>query len=476
MRGSSKWRGLRLSPGWRGPHFSTARHRIRSVIGIAALPLALWSLVSGRTGAYAAQWEGSAELLGQVRDVDIGTRAESPTNLYGALAADRIHHDTGGETYFRAERDWSRANTDADFYLGRAELGLRGLQFSLGRQAIETAGVGFWVADAGRLTFDRGVGWAVSVFGGQPRYFEPQPRLGSLSRDEQFFGASTHYRIGRSGIVGFSFVQLEREAHRIRQLSQLRFRHQFVGLRIRPDLYWLASYDTAERNVERLNAGASFLLHPRLFARMEAAYYKPEQRSAPALRLSQLERYADPIFSLFSASSLRQVRGGLQYYHGRHWSAYADAGLQQYEPRPGATETGYLASVGLLWLPGGDGLERVRAEYSLIDGPGGRGHHWRVYHENRVYERFVFRTKLEAATFDKVTNRSDTATSGRLGIGYLLRPNLLAEFHLEANHNPRFDHEFRVGLYLAYRWRYLPEEGWGGVFPEMERLRGGWAG
>lgn len=422
----------------------------------------------------AVDWQGQANLLGQVRDGDTSSRAESPVNLYGALSAQRIHHELGAETYFRLERDWARADTNTDFYLGQAELGIRGLQFSLGRQILEEAGAGFFIADAGRLSFDRGRGLAVSVFGGQPRYFEPQARSAVLSRDEQFVGASTRYRFSPDNSVALGFVQLQREGHRVRQRTSFQFRQRFRRLAWRPDVYALAAYDTAEQSLERISAGTGWILTARLFARAEATYYKPEQRS-PAV-LNGLDRYADPIFSLFSVSSLRQARAGLQYFLRRNLSAYADYAAQQYETVPGTRTTGHVATVGFLWYPGGDGLETVRAEYSVIDSVGGYVHYGRVYYENQVYLRVLFRSKFEMASFSQITHQSAVAASGRIGMGYLIRPGLLAEVSVEGNGNPRFDREFRLGAFLTYRWRYRPLDGWQGPDAGLERLPGGWAG
>lgn len=460
--------------GARASRWPALRWCVRTRMGRAALLslCGLWALFTG--SARAAQWDARLDTLGQVRDGDLSSRTESPVNLYGSLAGEGMHHGLGGETYFRIERDWSRAQTTSDFYLGRAEAAFAGLQFSLGRQTLEDLGAGFLVADAGRLTFDRGTGWAVSIFGGQPRYFEPQPRIGAVSRDEQLFGASARYRLGLSSSFGIGFLQLQREAHRIQQLAQMQFRHDFRSAPGRPDVYALAAYDTAEQALERVHLGALLLLHTRFFARLETSYYKPQARSGDGL--TGLERYSDPIFSLFSASSLGQVRGGLQYFYRRNVSAYADYSAQEYETLPGNRVTGHLGSVGLLWLPGGDGLETVRAEYAVIDGPGGRVHHWRLYHENQAYQRLLVRTKFDVAAFDKSTNREDLAASARFGIGYLLRPGLLAEVNLEVNHNPRFDEEIRAGVFLTYRWRYQPAFGWMELPAATGRLPGGWAG
>lgn len=449
------WSRLRL-----GHHFLVGAW----LAAAAGVPGTLWG----------ADWQGQADLVGQVRDGVTSSRTESPVNFYGALSAQRLPHDVGGETYFRLERDWAQAGTNSDFYLGQAQLGIHGLQFSLGRQMLDEVAAGFFVADAGRLSFDRGRAWAISIFGGQPRYFEPPARSTVLSRDEQFVGASARYRFGPRSSLALSFVQLQRDGHRVRQLTQFQFHHRFPSIGGRPDLYTLASYDSAEQNLERMSAGMGWIWTSRLFARTEVSYYKPEQRS-PAV-LFGLSRYADPIFSLFSVSSLRQARAGLQYFLRRNVSAYADYSALQYEPVVGERTTGHVATIGLLWHPGGDGFETVRAEYSVIDSLGGNVWHGRLYYENQVYRRILFRITFAVASFDKITRQSAVAASGRVGVGYLVRPGWLAEVSVEGNGNPRFEQEFRLGAFFTYRWRYGPLDGWRGMDAIGRHLPGGWAG
>jgi hypothetical protein len=130
----------------------------------------------------------------------------------------------------------------------------------------------------------------------------------------------------------------------------------------------------------------------------------------------------------------------------------------------------------MVWLPGGDGLELVRAEYYLVDSRGGNVNGGRLYYENRVYERIVLRSKVDVSYFQKASNQDDIAVSGRLGLGYVLAPGLLAEASIEANHNPRFDDEVRFGFFLTYNLRYRGDEGLQATDPSLRRMPGGGAG
>ncbi|MCX8071180.1 MAG: hypothetical protein N3C12_01830 [Candidatus Binatia bacterium] len=435
-----------------------------------------WAAVAGLWAAGASAADFSAGMTGnsQLREGFARDSTEAPTNLYGAILAPDLHHGVGGETYFRLARDWSRADSASDFYLGFARVPIRGIELSLGRQLIDEVPGAITVADAGRLRIDRGGPLAVSVFGGQPRYFEPLRGPELVSQDEQVFGGSARWRSRPLGQLVASFAQVQREQQRVSQLAGLTWAQSFAQLPLRPQTYALAAYDTAERNFQQATAGAGLVLHPRVFARLEGTYYKPEQRSGAIL--PGLDRFADPLFSLFSVSALRQARAGLQYQLRANLSCSLDYGFQSFETSPGQGVEGNQGSVGLLWLPEGDGLEVVRAEFAVTDSRGGSLAALRAYYENRVYQKILFRTKIEIARFDKRTHEQDTVVSGRLGVGYELSPGLLMEVNFEGNRSPRFDREFRLGLFLTYNLRY--RNGW--QTPTIERpvLRypGGWAG
>jgi hypothetical protein len=260
----------------------------------------------------------------------------------------------------------------------------------------------------------------------------------------------------------------------VNQLVGVTWGRNFFNLPWRPQTYALATYDTAERNLQQATGGGGFALHPRVFARVEGSYYKPSARSGATL--TGLDRFVDPLFSVFSVSSMRQARGGLQFQWRPNVSASLDYGFQTFEESPGKTVEGNRGSVGMTWLPEGDGLELVRAEVAITDSRGGNLYAIRGYYENRVYQRVLFRTKIEVAGFDKVTNETDTVVSGRMGVGYEFVPGLLVEVNFEGNRSPRFDQEFRLGLLVTYTAQY--RNGWRP--PPLERpvLRypGGWAG
>lgn len=176
-------------------------------------------------------------------------------NVYGAMQALDLHHGIGGETYFRLARDWSRADSAADFYLGFARIPCRGVELCLGRQVLADVPGAICVADAGKVCIDHGGPWACSLYGGQPRYVVPGCGPALVSQDEQVFGASLQWRRLPGGSLTLSALQLERSGHRV---SQLTGAHWYQTLRVlpwRPPLYGLVAYDTAEQNVQQAVAG-----------------------------------------------------------------------------------------------------------------------------------------------------------------------------------------------------------------------------
>lgn len=420
--------------------------------------------------------EFGAGLLGtgQVREGGRPDSTEVPSNLYGALLGSKLHHGVGGETYFRLARDWSRADGATDFYLGFVRVPARGIELSLGRQTLDDAPGALYVADAGRIRFDRGGRWAFSLFGGQPRYFEPLRGPEIVSQDEQLFGGSVRLRWSPQATLALSFLQLQREHRRVNQLAGAVWQHTVAQLAGRPRVYALASYDTAESSLQQATVGSGVAVHPRVFLRLEGAYYKPQERSKEVL--PGLDRFSDPLFALFSASSLKQGRAGLQIRWKPNVSWYVDYAFQRFEETPGRAVDGHRGSVGFVWLPEGDGLEVVRWEFYTTDSRGGQLQAGRAYYENRVYERVLLRGKIEVARFDKITNQSDTVVSSRVGVAYELFPGLLAELNVEGNRSPRFDQEFRLGFFLTYNVHY--RDGWEArtLDRPVLRLPGGWAG
>jgi hypothetical protein len=96
----------------------------------------------------------------------------------------------------------------------------------------------------------------------------------------------------------------------------------------------------------------------------------------------------------------------------------------------------------------------VKLEFYVTDGDGGSVYGGKAYYESRVYEQLVFRTKLDVAGYEKESHQSDTAISGFLALGYVVLPGLICELNFEANHNDRFDEDFRFGFLVSYNFRH----------------------
>src|SRR5262249_25374067 len=140
-------------------------------------------------------------------------------------------------------------------------------------------------------------------------------------------------------------------------------------------------------------------------------------------------------------------------------STYADLSYQRYEQLQSSYVNGYVWSSGLLYLPGGDGLETVRAEYHGVDSAGGSVNGGDLAYENRVYESVLFRTKCDVSYYDKATNQSGTAVAGLIGIGYMFLPGLVGELNFEGNRNQLFPEDFRLGFFISYSGGYTTNGG-----------------
>ena len=124
--------------------------------------------------AHAQEVRGELSLLGQVREGDQSRQTEAPTDLYGDISG--THRGAGFDTYFRLERDFGLDHTATDFYAGAVRLPstVPGIDVTLGRQFLTTGPGGAFVADAGKIRVDpAGQPVGFTVYGGQPRYFEP---------------------------------------------------------------------------------------------------------------------------------------------------------------------------------------------------------------------------------------------------------------------------------------------------------------
>lgn len=423
---------------------------------IAWTVAALWTVLCIASPGRAQTVQGALSLLGQVREGDQTDETEAPINFYGSLLASGLHHGTQLGTFFRLQRDFGLDDGATDFYAGflRVPGAIPGVDLTLGRQFLSEGPGGAFVADAGKIRFDPG--WPVSftVFGGAPRYFEPTFSSEIQSQDEILFGGSARTaRLGGAQLA-LGYLQLERDDDVLRQLVTGTASRAFPTLPGLPNLYGAIAYDADHSDLDLVTAGADlFLAQPRLLLNVEGSYYKPQDRADGELP-TDLDRREDAIFELFSLSEMLQFRGGLRYVLSPSLSAFGDYSYQRYDRSPGVTDNGHVGSTGILWLPGGDGLEVLRLEYYVIDSEGGNVNGGKAYYESRVYERLVFHTKLDITHYDKASHQEDVAVHGFLGLGYLVLPGLFWELDFEANHNDRFDEEFRFGFLISYNFRH----------------------
>lgn len=429
--------------------------------------------------AAAADLQGNLTGLSQVRRGDQSRRGEVPTELYGTVSADRLHHGISGDTFFRVGEDLSRGRGSGDLYTASIRLPFRGLETSLGRQVLSDVPGGFFVVDGGRLRFDGGGKVGFSLFGGVPRYFEPLDRPDRLSQEEQMFGGSLRVSPFRHGNLTFGYLQQLRESRTLRQLVSLTMAQSLPSLPWTPSTYGAVAFDADRQSLDLGRAGLDFFVPwPRLSVNLEGGYYRPQDPGELGLAGTgrDLNRLEDPIFQLFSVSRLQQFRGGVRYAVLRGLSLVGDYSIQSYERTRGSRVEGQTGSVGLLWLPEGDGLEVVRAEYYVFDSDTGTVNGVRAYYENRYYRSILFRAKFDVGLTQIAAQGQDTLFSSRIGLGYLFASGFLAEVSFEANRNPRFREDYRAGLILTYNLRWRTGEGVQGPDPTRQRVPGGWAG
>jgi hypothetical protein len=220
-----------------------------------------------------------------------------------------------------------------------------------------------------------------------------------------------------------------------------------------PSLYGNFAFDADHANIDQVRAGVqSFLWQPKLLMNFESGYYKPQDNGD--IVIQNINRREDPIFQLFSVSGLLQFRGGARYQLTRTVSAFADLSYQRYERLQDSFVNGYVWSGGLLYLPGGDGLEMVQLQYYGIDSAGGNVNGGRASYENRVYENILFRAMCDVAYYAKATNQSGVAIASRIGLGYMFLPGLIGEVNFEANRNQFFPEDFRFGFFITYGGGY----------------------
>ena len=407
----------------------------------------------------AAEVQADISALGQVREDYPSGKTSSPNDIYGDLGVSGLHHGTSLDTYFRLEHDFGSGQGPTEFYSGtmRVPGAIPGVDFTLGRQILSEAPGSIFLADAGKVRIDPGWPVAFTLFGGQPRYFEPTYSTERLSQDEQVFGGSVRTTHLKDGSLSLGYLQQDRDqgepGHRVlRQLINATGSRSLSGLPGLPNVYGSVVMDAKRQNLDQATAGFdAFLSQPRLSFNFESSYYKPQDNGKQLI--TDPVRREDPIFQLFSVSQMLQFRSGLRYALSRTVSAFGDYSYQRYEQLAGDFVNGHIGSTGLLWLPGGDGLEAVRLEYYVIDSGGGNVNGGRLYYENRVYDRIRFRTKIDVGYYEKASNQKDTAVSTLLGLGYLLRRDLFGELNFEANRNQHFNEDFRFGFLITYNFR-----------------------
>ena len=409
--------------------------------------------------AQAAELRADLSALGQVREDYPSGQVSSPNDIYGDLGVSGLHHGTSLDTYFRLEHDFGTNQGPTEFYSGamRVPGAIPGVDFTLGRQVLSEAPGTMFLADAGKVRIDPGWPLAFTVFGGQPRYFEPTYGPERLSQDEQVFGGSVRTTHLKNGFLSLGYLQQDRDQgipgqRVLRQLINATGSRSFNTLPGLPNAYGSVVMDAKRQNVDQATAGFdTFFSQPRVSLNFESSYYKPQDNGKQIV--TDPVRREDPIFQLFSVSQMLQFRGGLRYTLTRTVSAFGDYSYQRYEQLAGNFVNGHVGSTGLLWLPGGDGLEVVRLEYYVVDSGGGNVNGGKLYYENRVYDRIRFRSKVDVSYYEKATNQKDTAVNTFLGLGYLLRPGLFGELNFEANRNQFFNEDFRFGFLITYSFR-----------------------
>jgi hypothetical protein len=417
--------------------------------------------------AQSVELQGDLSVLGQVRQDDQSRHTESPMDLYGNLGLAGLHHGTSLDTYFRLEHNFGTGQGPTEFYNGsiRVPGAIPGVDVTLGRQFLNEGAGGVFVADAGKIRIDPGGPLAFTVFGGQPRYFEPTFSSEQLSQDEQIFGGSVRTTHLKNAYLSLGYFQHDRDQpvpnrpdqRVLRQLVSAAGSQAFPTLPGLPHLYGSAALDAKRQNLDQATVGFDlFASHPRLLFNFESTYYKPQDQGE---RLqTDINRREDPIFELFSLSQMLQFRGGLRYMLSRTFSAFGDYSYQRYEQLDHNFINGHVGSTGVLWLPGGDGLEVVRLEYYLIDGASGNVNGGKFYYESRAYDRILFRTKVDVAYYEKSSNERDTAVTSLLGLGYAFTRDLVAELDFEANSNKRFNEDFRFGFLITYKVRQRTDQ------------------
>ena len=409
----------------------------------------------GAVRAAAVDLRFEPSLLGQVRDGDgyFPGSTEVPVEVYGDFGLSDMPHGTTLDTYFRLEDDLANINdAEGDFFAGslRVPSAPGNLDIQLGRQVVAESPVGMWDADSGQIRVGLGkTPVSLTVFGGQPQYWEPIFSSPSQSQDEQIFGGSVRVASYSGGAMALGYLQQNRQGKELMQQVTLSGTRAFATLPGVPSLYGNFAFDADHANIDQVRLGVqSSVWQPDLLVNFESGYYKPQDNGDTVIQ--NVNRQEDPIFQLFSVSDMLQFRGGARYALTRTVSSYADLSYQRYERTQSSFVNGYVWSTGLLYLPGGDGLESVRVEYYGVDSAGGTVNGGKAVYENRVYENILFRAMCNVGGYEKSTNQSGVSVASLIGVGYMFLPGLVGEVNFEANRNQFYPEDFRFGFFLTY--------------------------
>jgi hypothetical protein len=424
------------------------------------MALAMGGMIAGAQVARAIDLRIQPSVLGQVRENYWSGETEVPIELYGDLGASRLPYGATIDTYFRLEQDFGQNDSETDFFTGALRVPSipYGIDAQLGRQIVAGSPLGLWAADSGQIRVGLGGPYSLTVFGGQPQYWEPTFSSPNLSQDEQIFGGSLRVAQFGSGALALGYLQQNRQGIELMQEVTLSGTRSFTNLPGLPSLYGNFAFDADRANVDRARAGfQSFVGTPKLLANFEGGYYLPQDYGNRIRTDQNLQE--DPIFQLFSVSDLLQFRGGLRYSFRPEISTYVDLSYQNYEQLKSDNVNGYVWSTGAIYLPGGDGLEMVQLEYYGIDSAGGSVNGGKLSYENRVYENILFRANCDVAGYDKATNQDGISIASLIGVGYMLLPGLVAEVNFEANRNQLFPEDFRFGFFVSYSAGYTTDGG-----------------
>lgn len=421
--------------------------------GVAA---ALLASAAALAPASATELRTDLRVLTQLRRGDQSRDFEAPAILYGDLGLRGLPQGSSIDTYFGLAHDFTRnEGLFTDLYSASLHVpdAVRGVDFTVGRQFLAETPGGAFVADAGKVRFGLGEHESLTVFGGVPRYFEPTYSTSQFSQDENIWGGSVRTTRLDNTSVSLSYLNQARDGSALRRLLSVSGATSVPSLPGLPNFYGSMSYDIDGANLDHAVIGTQVLaLPPRLSLNFESTYYKPQDQGKYVN--SNFERREDAIFELFSVSDMLQFRGGLRYAFTTAVSAFADYSYQRYQRLAGDNENGHVGSAGIDWMPHGDGLEVVRLEYYTADSGGGQINGGRARYESRVYERLMFFIGGGGAYYEKSSNQTDFALNTITGVAYSLLPGLVCELNFEANSNPRFDNDFRVGMWLTYNGRH----------------------